>query len=248
MREPAPRTSARSITFSSSRTLPGQVCQRSTRHHVVGYRAVTPADLVAVLAQQVLHERRQVVGSFAQRRHPHLDDVDPVQQILPKPPFRHQSREIAMRRCDDAHIDRDGGGSANGMHFLFLQDAQELALQGWRHVANLIEEHRPALSQLEQAPLVVVGIRERTTTMAEELAFEECLWNGGTIHREKWTTRARTLLVHRSSQQLFSRPAFAHEQDRRVALCRAIDEPHHREHRGRLGQNAGQLIANDLDI
>ena len=32
------------------------------------------------------------------------------------------------------------------MHFLLLQDAQELALQCRRHVADFIEKDRPALS------------------------------------------------------------------------------------------------------
>jgi hypothetical protein len=59
------------------------------------------------------------------------------------------------------------------VHLLFLEHAQKLALKGWRHVANLIEEDGPALRQLEEARLVVAGIGERATTVTEELALEQ---------------------------------------------------------------------------
>ena len=52
--------------------------------------------------------------------------------------------------------------------------------------------------------------------------------------------------MQRSGQQLLSRPALAHQQNRRVAQRRAIDELHDRPHRARLGQNPGHLIATGL--
>jgi hypothetical protein len=37
------------------------------------------------------------------------------------------------------------------LDLLLLQDAQELGLQGWRHVADLVEEEGAAVGQLELA-------------------------------------------------------------------------------------------------
>ena len=103
------------------------------------------------------------------------------------------------------------------MHFFLLQHTQELALQGGRHVANLVEEDRAALGRLKQAPLVVARIGERTSPVTEQLALQERLGNRRAIHGEKRAGRSRALRVQRSSQQLLSRPALANQQDRRVA-------------------------------
>ncbi len=193
------------------------------RHHVVRHGAVAPADPGAVLGQQMLDQGPEVVGALTQRRHPHLDDVDPVQQILAEAPVGRQRHEIAMGRGDDADVGRHRGRSTKRMHFLLLQHAQELSLQGRRHVADFVEEDRPALGRLKQAPLVVMRVGERTAPMAEQLALQECLGDRRTIHGEKWPGRARALLVQRPSQQFLSRPALPHQQDRCIAQCRAID-------------------------
>ncbi len=133
-----------------------------------------------------------------------------------------------------------GGGSTERLHFLLLQHTQELALQGRRHIADLIEEHRPATGQLKQPHLVVTSIGERTAPVTEELAFEECLGDRRTIHGEKGAGGSRTLRVQRSSQKLLPRPAFSNQQDWRIAERCSIDELHHGAHRARLGEDPGQ--------
>ena len=136
-----------------------------------------------------------------------------------------------------------GAGAPSGCTSFSCRTRRSFALQGRSHVANFVEEDRAPLRRLKQAPLVVTGIGERTSPVAEQLALQECLGDRRTIHGEKWAGRSRALLVQRPSQQLLSRPALAHQQDRRVAQRRAIDELHDRPHRAGLGQNPGQLFA-----
>ena len=104
-----------------------------------------------MLGQQISDQRFQIVGPFAERRDAHFDDVDPIQQIVAEASFSDQRGQITMRGGDDPYVGRHRRRSPDRMHFLLLQDAQELSLQGRRHVADFVEEDRPALSQLKQA-------------------------------------------------------------------------------------------------
>jgi hypothetical protein len=99
---------------------------------------------------------------------------------------------------------------------------------------------------LKQAALVVARIGERPSPVAEQLALQKRLGDRRAIHGEERAGRSRAPLVQRSSQQLLSCPALTHQQNRRVAERRAIDELHDPPHRARLGQNPGRLIATGL--
>jgi hypothetical protein len=54
-----------------------------------------------------------------------------------------------------------------------LQHLQELRLQRWLHLADLVEEHRPLMRELELAGLVLDGAREGAALEAEELGLEQ---------------------------------------------------------------------------
>ena len=107
MPRPVDSTTARSITFSSSRTLPGQSYAIITSSALGHQLEAGLAVLLAVLLDEVLHEQRNVVLAIAQRRQLHVDDVQPVEQILAEPSFLHQLPEIDVRRSDDAHVHLD---------------------------------------------------------------------------------------------------------------------------------------------
>ena len=56
-----------------------------------------------------------------------------------------------------------------------LQDAQDLHLQHRAHLADLVEEDRALVGDLDQALLVRVGAGERAAHVAEELRIEQRL-------------------------------------------------------------------------
>src|SRR6185369_3085752 len=63
----------------------------------------------AVLAREPLQDARRdpgdVVAAFAQRRHPELDHVQAVEQVLAEAPAGDQRSEVLVGRADDAHVD-----------------------------------------------------------------------------------------------------------------------------------------------
>ncbi len=95
--------------------------------------------------------------------------------------WKRSSRNV--RRCDAGRqVDVGGGDQAEvGAHearaaeaaeLALLQDAQQLGLRVERQVADLVEEERAAVGQLEHAGALRVGAGERAALVTEELALE----------------------------------------------------------------------------
>jgi hypothetical protein len=68
------------------------------------------------------------------------------------------------------------------------------------------------LSRREQATLVVARIGKRAFFVTEELALQQRLGDGGTIHRDERTGGPGAPPVQRASEQLLSRSALARER------------------------------------
>jgi hypothetical protein len=83
------------------------------------------------------------------------DDVEAVVQIAAEGAAPHLVLEIAIRRRDQARVDRNRLGGADGDHLALLQHAQELHLCGRRRLADLVEEERAATGRGEEPQLVL---------------------------------------------------------------------------------------------
>ena len=72
-----------------------------------------------------------------------------------------------------------------GLHHLLLQHAQHLGLRLQAHVADLVEEDRAAVRQLELAAAVGHGAGERAAHVAEQLALDQLLGNRRAVHLDE---------------------------------------------------------------
>ena len=81
--------------------------------------------------------------------------------------------EVPVGRRDDAHVDPLRARAADALELLLLEDAQQLRLQLERDVADLVEEERAAVRQLEAPDPLRDGAGERAALVAEELALEQ---------------------------------------------------------------------------
>ena len=70
---------------------------------------------------------------------------------------------------------RDLGLAADAAELALLEDAEELGLDAGRHLADLVEEERAAVGELEAARAAVAGAGEGAALVAEELALEQVL-------------------------------------------------------------------------
>ena len=72
-----------------------------------------------------------------------------MQQVLAEQAPPHALLEILVRRRDDAHIRLLRRVAADAVVLAIGQHAQQAHLQIGRHVADLVQEQRPALGLLE---------------------------------------------------------------------------------------------------
>ena len=67
-------------------------------------------------------------------------------------------------------------GAAQPVDLPLLEHAQQLDLRGQVDVADLVQEQRAAVGQLEAALLARLRARERALLEAEQLGFDQRVW------------------------------------------------------------------------
>src|SRR6266568_2330962 len=144
---------ARSMTFLSSRMLPGQLYAQ----HRQGLGRELGRRRAAHLRRGALEEQaRQPVDladALAQRRDDQRDAVQPEVEIAAEGAAGDLGLEVAVGGRDEAHVDGARPEPADAQHLPGLDDAQELGLGGGRQLAELVEEDGAALRGLEQPGL-----------------------------------------------------------------------------------------------
>src|SRR5207248_9272589 len=117
-----------------------------------------------------------------------------IVKVLAEAPGADLGQEIAVRGGDDANVGLDRV-AAERLVLPFLQDAQELHLDGGGQLADLVEEERAGRGLREASVLLHDGARERAALVAEELALEDRLRDRRTIDGDERPLRAGALLV-----------------------------------------------------
>src|SRR5262249_14392152 len=134
------------------------------------------ADLAIVAPVEVRDERLNQLGdillALPERRHDQRDHLEPVVEVIPKLARRYRVLEPAVGRRDDTQIDLHLRHSSDAAELAALKHAQELGLRGGIHCADLVEEKRPAVGELEQAALELAGTGERAPLMPEKLVLD----------------------------------------------------------------------------
>ncbi len=148
------------------------------RDGVVVDADVRPRGGLRELGHEVAREPCGVLGALAERRDVQRDDRETVEEILAELAGRDHGLEIAVRGGDDAHVDADGLGSADALELALLDDAQQLHLHGAGNVADLVEEERALVGELDAPWLALRGAGERAFLVTEQLALEEGLGGG----------------------------------------------------------------------
>ena len=170
--------------------------------------------------------------------------MKPVVEVFAEGALLHHRGEITVRRGDDAHIDFARVRAANGHERALLDHAEQLHLEGGRHIADFVHEERAAIGDLKEAGLVTDGTGECAATMTKELALEEVVVECAAVGGDKLLVCATRALMNRLRNKLFSRPVFAEHEHRRVALANALQQLEERHHRRAASDNHGVRLDN----
>ncbi len=129
--------------------------------------------LVRIRFQEMHRQKLNVVLALAKRRDPDIDDVEPVEQILPESLFLHFLLQVLVGRGENPDIGVDGTGSAQALELLVLKNAQQLHLNRGTDLTDFIEEKCSAVSQFEPAFLASIGAGKRTFFITEQARLRE---------------------------------------------------------------------------
>src|SRR5205085_2278414 len=101
------------------------------------------------LVAKMSRERVDVGATLSEGRDADRDHVQPIKEVLAEGAARDHLVEIAVGRRDEAHIHLDRLRAADALELTLLKDAEELHLDGWRDVSDLVEKERPFVRELD---------------------------------------------------------------------------------------------------
>ena len=134
-------------------------------------------------------------------------------------------------------------------HELALLDhAQQLGLRLERDVADLVEEDRPLVGQLEEPLLRIDGAGEGPLHVPEQVGLEEIRRQVARIDGDERAIGADRVLVQRARDQLLAGPALAVDQDRRPARRRLDDQVEHLAHPRALADDLAEVVGVRLEV
>src|SRR5450631_2798331 len=99
-------------------------------------------------------KQRDIFLSLAEGRDKKRNHIEPVKEVFPEVPARYLFFQIFVRRGNHSNIYGDGLIASHGREALLLKRTQHFRLRLETHVADFIEEERPAVCPLKLAFLV----------------------------------------------------------------------------------------------
>ena len=127
-----------------------EVVERGWRQHQQ-FLVQVLAELVDEMARQDQH----IVAALAQRRNLDREHRQPEVQILAELTLAHSLFEVAVRRRYDARVDVKRLRTADTLELLLLEGSKDLGLEREWQIADLVEEQRAAMGQLESSWLAL---------------------------------------------------------------------------------------------
>src|SRR5438105_2689162 len=193
-------------------------------------------------AEEMLGQARNILPALAQRRERDRNYVEAIEEVLAELALVDHLLEIAVGGSDDPDVDGDRLGGADGTDLAALEGAQELDLEGRRHLADLVEQQRPARGLLEEPLLVRAGAREGALDVPEDLRLEQRFGQRSAVDGDEGPARPVAGMVDGLGDDLLARPRLAVDEHGSIRGRDAPDELEHLYHRRGPRDQPGQPI------
>ena len=132
--------------------------------------------------------------------------------------------------------------AAEALELLLLQHAEQLGLQLRRDVADLVEEQRPLVGQLEAADLLADGAGEGALLVAEQLALQQPRGDGRAVELDEGPVPARAQVVQGAGDELLARAGLAADEHRGVGGGDRLDLLQHPAQGGALADDLAEVV------
>src|SRR5262245_39175207 len=168
------------------------------QEHVDGFGTEQVGDLLRRTArgtsEEVTGEIGNVGAALAQRREANFKGIDAKVQVLAKLVVLDHFPQVAIGGAKHAHLGAERLGFSYAPDFAGFEKAQELNLNVLVQFADLVEEQRAAVRDLEESLVVAVRACKSALAMAEQFALDEVLRECAAIYGNKRHLGALALL------------------------------------------------------
>src|SRR5207302_7465632 len=103
---------------------------------------------------KVSNQGGHVFATFAQRWQGDREYVESVVKVAAEVASVRHLHQITICGSDQANVYLMSAGAAEALELLFLQNAQQLRLQGRRNITDFVQEKRSLVGQLEAPNLL----------------------------------------------------------------------------------------------
>src|SRR5205807_1911311 len=125
--------------------------------------------------------------------------------------------EILVRGGEDPEIETHRALSTQPLDFLAFDHAQDLRLRKGAHVADLVKKYRASLRGLQLPLARTARAGERPALIAEQLAFQEAIGNGGAVDADKGLEASPAVLLDQLGDKFLTGASFSGDQHARVS-------------------------------
>jgi hypothetical protein len=188
-------------------------------------------------------EQRDVAVAPPQRRELDAADRQAIEQVVAKLLLLDLLVEIATGRRDDPHIDPHRAARADPPDLGALERAQQLGLQRHVELADLVDQQRAAVRELEHALAQRYRAGERAALVTEQVGLHELRRSRRAIEHHERPARARAELMDRLGEHLLAGAGLAFDHHRNVRRRQPLDQRIQPAHRGTRAQHAAEPAA-----
>ena len=181
-------------------------------------------DLARDLVDDGSRQQREVLGPLAQGWDHHWEDRQAEVEVGPELAVGHRLLDVAVGCRDDPDVRPHAAGTPEALEDAVLQDAQELRLEVERQLADLVEEERRAVRELEPPHLPAEGAGVRALLAPEQLGFDQRGRQRRAVHLHQGPVGPGAPRVNLLGDELLANAGLSHEQHRRVGRCNPLDE------------------------
>ena len=154
-----------------------------------------------------------------QGRNVDLENTQAEEQVLAELTGGNQRTERPVGGRDHPDVGLPRWRVAHRSHFTVLDGSQKLHLEARCNIADLVQEHRAPVRQLEKPLAVSYPAGERPLDVPEELALDERRAERRQTDRQKRPVAPAAMTVNCPRDQFLATPAFARDEHRN--FCRS---------------------------
>src|SRR5262245_14754665 len=149
--------------------------------------------------------------------------IEPKVEVLPEYIVSHQALEILVRGGDEPNIERDAALAPQAADLFAVDGTEDFRLGVWVHIADLVEEDRPAFRLLQHASAGGVCASEGPALIAKQLTFEQAVRYSRTVNADERLLLPLTALMNQCRYEVFARARLAGDQHIAVSAGNVLD-------------------------